>query len=474
MTGKYQILARKYRPQTFDEVVAQTAIVKTIKNALRFKKAAHAYLFSGTRGTGKTTLARLFAKALNCKNLTENFEPCNTCQSCKEITASRSLDVIEIDGASNRGIDDIRQINDTIGYSPSGNYKIYIIDEVHMLTKEAFNALLKTLEEPPENIKFFFATTEPHKVLATIVSRTQRFELKRISTDLIIKKLESISKDLQREIEKDALYQIANFSEGSLRDAESLLDQIFCYSEGKITLNYINQALGFINPDYFFKLDKKIFEKDTYFAFEFVDQVHSSGKDLSYFVEELTFHFKNLLILMLNKNSLNFLSESSQKKYLESTTYYSEQQLFYILDLLTNAISLNKNTFKKIHLETLILKIIKSRNIIPLDILVKRLIELEKNLKTIPKASPIEKLSQEKPSTNQIPKPSLPTNEPLKKVALKQETQDLKQENKHQYEKVNFSLSKTKNIKVINTKEQSHYDTLLKFTQVELDAINKN
>ena len=469
MNEKYQIIARRYRPQTFEEVVAQSSIVQTIKNALRFKKVAHAYLFSGTRGTGKTTLARLFAKALNCKNLNENLKPCNTCQSCKEITASRSLDVIEIDGASNRGIDDIRQINDTIGYSPSGNYKIYIIDEVHMLTKEAFNALLKTLEEPPENIKFFFATTEPHKVLATIVSRTQRFELKRISTDQIIKKLESISNDLKREIEKDALYQIANFSEGSLRDAESLLDQIFCYSEGKITLNYINQALGFINPDYFFELDKKIFEKDTYFAFEFVDQVHSSGKDLSYFVEELTFHFKNLLILMLNKNSLNFLSESSQKKYLESTTYYSEQQLFYILDLLTNAISLNKNTFKKIHLETLILKIIKSKNIIPVDILVKRLIELEKNLNIAPQASPSQRPSQEKPSINQSSPTSISVNE-----SLKNETQDLTQENKHQYEKVNFSLSKSKDVKVINTKEQSHYDTLLKFTQVELDAINKN
>ena len=469
MNEKYQIIARRYRPQTFEEVVAQSSIVQTIKNALRFKKVAHAYLFSGTRGTGKTTLARLFAKALNCKNLNENLEPCNTCQSCKEITASRSLDVIEIDGASNRGIDDIRQINDTIGYSPSGNYKIYIIDEVHMLTKEAFNALLKTLEEPPENIKFFFATTEPHKVLATIVSRTQRFELKRISTDQIIKKLESISNDLKREIEKDALYQIANFSEGSLRDAESLLDQIFCYSEGKITLNYINQALGFINPDYFFELDKKIFEKDTYFAFEFVDQIHSSGKDLSYFVEELTFHFKNLLILKLNKSSLNFLSESSQKKYLESTTYYSREQLFYILDLLTNAISLNKNTFKKIHLETLILKIIKSKNIIPVDILVKRLIELEKNLNIAPQASPSQRPSQEKPSINQSSPTSISVNE-----SLKNETQDLTQENKHQYEKVNFSLSKSKDVKVINTKEQSHYDTLLKFTQVELDAINKN
>ncbi|KKL54993.1 hypothetical protein LCGC14_2259870 [marine sediment metagenome] len=172
---------------------------------------------------------------------------------------------------------------------------------------------------------------------------------------------------------------------------------------------------------------------------------------------------------MLNKNSLNFLSESSQKKYLESTTYYSEQQLFYILDLLTNAISLNKNTFKKIHLETLILKIIKSKNIIPVDILVKRLIELEKNLNIAPQASPSQRPSQEKPSINQSSPTSISVNE-----SLKNETQDLTQENKHQYEKVNFSLSKSKDVKVINTKEQSHYDTLLKFTQVELDAINKN
>ncbi len=457
MSEKYQILARKYRPQTFEEVVAQTSIVKTIKNAIRFKKTAHAYLFSGTRGTGKTTLARLFAKALNCKNLTANYEPCNACQSCKEISASRSLDVIEIDGASNRGIDDIRQINDTISYSPCGNYKIYIIDEVHMLTKEAFNALLKTLEEPPENIKFFFATTEAHKVLPTIVSRCQRFELKRISNDLIIEKLKKISIDLKREIEKDALYQIANFSEGSLRDAESLLDQIFCYSEGKITLDYINQALGFINLDYFFELDKKIFENDIYFAFEFANQIHTSGKDLSYFVEELTTHFKNLLILKLNeKNGLNFLSDNLRKKYLKSTINYSQEQLFYILDLLTTAISANKNTFKKIHLESLLLKIIKSKNIITVDILVKRLIELEEKIKSLIFS---EKPRSEKQSTTN---PTTFKNEqPKDKTNI-------------QYKKINFSLTKTKDIKVINPKEQSHYDTLLKFTQVEFDAINKD
>ena len=167
--GTYQVIARKYRPQTFGAIIGQDPIVTTLKNALQFHRVAQAYLFSGCRGTGKTTLARVFAKALNCKELTSDCEPCNKCTSCLEISGSRSLDVLEIDGASNRGIDDIRQINDTIGYAPSsGKYKIYLIDEVHMLTKEAFNALLKTLEEPPQTVKFFFATTEPHKVLPTI------------------------------------------------------------------------------------------------------------------------------------------------------------------------------------------------------------------------------------------------------------------------------------------------------------------
>ena len=350
MKEKYQILARRYRPQFFKEVIGQESIVKTIKNAILYKRIAHAYLFSGTRGTGKTTLARLFAKALNCKNLKDEIEPCNVCGSCTEIASSRSLDVIEIDGASNRGIDDIRQINDTIGYSPSGKYKIYIIDEVHMLTKEAFNALLKTLEEPPENIKFFFATTEPQKVLPTIISRCQRFELKRISNELIIDKLLAISNDLEREIEKDALYQIANFSEGSLRDAQSLLDQLFCYSNGKISLEYVNNALGFIDPDFFFELDIQISKANTSFAFDFVNKIHSSGKDLSYVIEELIEHFKNLLILKLDTKASKFLSSVILKKYVTASALYQEEELFYILDTGTAAIpdKFIKNTKSRI------------------------------------------------------------------------------------------------------------------------------
>lgn len=199
----YQVIARKFRPQNFSDVKSQDAIVTTLRNAIRFNRIAHAYLFCGTRGTGKTTLARLFAKALNCENLSENIEPCNQCGSCREITNGSSLDVLEVDGASNRGIDDIRRINETASYTPSaGKFKVFIIDEVHMLTKEAFNALLKTLEEPPSHVTFIFATTEVHKVLPTILSRCQRFNLNRISFDSIVDKLNLIANKLEIKAEE--------------------------------------------------------------------------------------------------------------------------------------------------------------------------------------------------------------------------------------------------------------------------------
>lgn len=216
----YQVLARKFRPKFFSEVIGQEAVITTLRHALAQKRLAQAYLFCGCRGTGKTTLARLFAKALNCTQLKDG-EPCNHCSSCIDIAAGHSLDVLEIDGASHRGIEDIRQINESVHFSPtSGRYKIYLIDEVHMLTKEAFNALLKTLEEPPEHVKFFFATTEPHKVPATILSRCQRFNLMRLSEEQIIKSLQTIADQLSIEVqEPQALELVARLAEGSLRDA---------------------------------------------------------------------------------------------------------------------------------------------------------------------------------------------------------------------------------------------------------------
>jgi len=464
------MLYRKYRPQTFLEVIGQDPIVRTIKNAIKFKRVAHAYLFSGSRGTGKTTLARLFAKSLNCQNLTENFEPCNECRSCKEITNSRSLDVIEIDGASNRGIDDIRQINDTIGYAPSNRYKIYIIDEVHMLTKEAFNALLKTLEEPPENIKFFFATTEPFKVLPTIISRCQRFELKRISLESIIEKLSSIANDLNRKVDESALHMIASFSEGSLRDAESLLDQIFCYSDKDISLEYVTHSLGFIDKNYFFELDQNIFNQNTIFAFEFVEKIYNLGKDFTYMVEELIDHFKNILIIKLEKSFLLYISEDLKQKYIESSNLFSNEQLFYILDILSNAIYTHKNSFKRIHVETLLLKILKSKKIAHIDTLIKKLESFEK------KSAPIQNIENQ--TIPEIKLSEMPIFEEkitfIEEKPIVVEEKTIFIEKKPLEKKIEApKLSKDDEI-THEENSKSRYDTLIKFTQVELGGIQKN
>jgi DNA polymerase III subunit gamma/tau len=398
----YQVIARKYRPQTFSSVVGQEAIVTTLKNALRYKRLAHAYLFCGCRGTGKTTLARVFAKALNCSQLTEDFEPCNACPSCLDIIAGRSLDVLEIDGASNRGIDDIRQINETIGYAPSsGKYKIYIIDEVHMLTKEAFNALLKTLEEPPANVKFFFATTEPHKVLPTIISRCQRFDLNRIPFAALKQKLAWIAADLHVECEDEVFSLIADLSEGSLRDAESLLDQIICYAEHPITAAKVSETLGLMPHTSFFALDKAFEEQNLTFAFELASEIFTSGKDLSYFLDNLIEHYRSLLKLKLGV-PVQFTTSKLHEQILASTALYTEEQCLYILDFLIQwQQQISKTPFKRVSLEMILLHIIRSKHRITLPSLVKRLTESRKE-------SPAT-FAEEKPSasSNQTsPKPT--------------------------------------------------------------------
>ncbi len=380
MAQKYQVIARKYRPQAFRDVLGQAAAVTTLKNAIRFDKVAHAYLFCGSRGVGKTTLARLFAKALNCQQPGSDLEPCNECPSCLEIVSGQSLDVIEIDGASNRGIDDIRQINETVGYAPShGKYKIYIIDEVHMLTKEAFNALLKTLEEPPERAKFFFATTEPHKVLPTIISRCQRFDLARIQPSLIAAKLGQITADLGRSAEPAALDLISNFADGSLRDAESLLDQILCFADGPVTASSVRQTLGLVPEEIFFSLDQAFSECRLPFAFELVDQLFQMGKDLGHFLEQLIEHYRCLtLCRTLGEKPL---SQALSERYTASARLYTQAQCLHILDLLIHAeTQFQKSAFQRISLESILLQIIRSKNRIPIEVLVRRLEGLEGTL----------------------------------------------------------------------------------------------
>ncbi len=410
----YQTSSRKFRPQTFQAILGQDAIVTTLKNALKYGRVAHAYLFCGSRGTGKTTLARLFAKALNCHLPSPEQEPCNTCPSCLEITSGRSLDVLEIDGASNRGIDDIRQINETVGYaSTSGKYKIYIIDEVHMLTKEAFNALLKTLEEPPPNVKFFFATTEPHKVLATIISRCQRFDLHRIPPEVIVRKLQTIAKESNVSIQEEALHLIAHLAEGGLRDAESLFDQLLCFAEGAVTYETVSQTLGLSPYSLFFQLDQAIFKGDLPAAFEIAKEVFSSGKDLTFFLEGLIEHFRTLLLLKLGEEPASYLSPENKKNYIHASSLYAEEQCLHLLDYLIEwHKELSRTPFKRITLEMVLMHLIRSKHRISLPSLIKRLIEADPPPKPLEPAIKAEEPAgrQEKvPEQIARPAPPLPS-----------------------------------------------------------------
>lgn len=462
----YQVIARKYRPKTFLSVVGQEAIVTTLKNALRFQRLAHAYLFCGSRGTGKTTLARVFAKALNCSHLTQDLEPCNACSSCQDIDAGRSLDVLEMDGASHRGIDDIRQINETIGYAPaSGKYKIYIIDEVHMLTKEAFNALLKTLEEPPLNVKFFFATTEPHKVLPTILSRCQRFDLRRISLEALKKKLAWIADDLNVVCEEEAINLIANFSEGSLRDAESLLDQIICYADSPITAAKVSATLGVMPHSAFFSLDTAFNEQNLSFAFELASDIFSSGKDLGYFLDTLIEHYRCHLKLQL-RAAIAFPTARVKEQYHALSPFYTQEQCLYILDFLIQwQQQMNKVPFKRISLEMILLHIIRSKHRIELPTLVKRLQKLAE------KQKPEEIPAVKEPKEEKIAEaPIAPNPTPNFEQTLMKKMQ----------EKIDASTALEKKQEVpqnnnpaVSIAPNPRHDTLMRFAAVELEGILK-
>jgi DNA polymerase-3 subunit gamma/tau len=292
----YEVLARKWRPQTFEDVVGQEHVTRTLRNAIENNRIAHAYLFVGSRGIGKTSIARIFAKALNCSK-GPTATPCGVCDSCKEIVSGSSLDVLEIDGASNNSVDQIRDLRETVRYQPThGKFKIYIIDEVHMLSTAAFNALLKTLEEPPAHVKFFFATTEPERVLATIVSRCQRFDLRRIPAQLLVERLRLIAKTEKVEVTDDALIAVARGAEGGLRDAESALDQLISFKGTKIEEEDVLSVFGLVSRKTLEDVAEKILTGDVKSLLRLVAELDRSGKDLQRFVLELMEHFRNLLV----------------------------------------------------------------------------------------------------------------------------------------------------------------------------------
>src|SRR3990167_2245222 len=303
----YIVLARKYRPQNFDEVVGQSHITDLLKSAIQTDRLGSAYLFCGPRGSGKTSCARILAKSLNCKN-GPTLKPCEKCPACLEITQSTSFDVIEIDGASNRGIDEIRTLRENAKFAPGyGRYKIYIVDEVHMLTTEAFNALLKTLEEPPPHVKFIFATTAPNKVPSTIVSRCQRFDFRRISISTIIETLAAVSKKEKLKIEEEALFAVAKSASGSLRDALSTLDQLSALNQKGIKVGDVVSMLGLVETELLFELADCLARKDCAGAFKVFDKIISQGKDIKQFNRDIIEHFRNLMVIQVGGKTLSAL-----------------------------------------------------------------------------------------------------------------------------------------------------------------------
>ncbi len=374
----YEVFARKYRPQTFDDLVGQAHVSRTLKNAVEQNRLAHAYLFVGPRGIGKTSTARILAKALNCvKGPTVN--PDNTCDNCKEIAAGNSLDVLEIDGASNNGVEQVRELRDNVRYAPSkSRYKIYIIDEVHMLTAAAFNALLKTLEEPPPHVKFIFATTEPQKVLPTIVSRCQRFDLHRISAKLIAEHLQFIAKKEKITLEPAAAHAIARGAEGGMRDAESMLDQLVAFCGEKITENDVLNVFGFTSEQSVIDLTGKIFRGETAPALDVLYEQSEAGKDMMRLISDLISYLRDLLVFKAKPDALKEDADPELQKALAAQSDLVENdRLLDLIDQFAQAEGRMKwAPNKKLHFEVAIIRAIQSLGQATLDQVIEKLGEL--------------------------------------------------------------------------------------------------
>jgi DNA polymerase-3 subunit gamma/tau len=334
-TKGYQVSARKYRPQRFEEVSSQEFVTETLKNAIITEKIAHAYILSGPRGVGKTTIARIFAKALNCKNL-QNGEPCNECDSCIEITKGTHPDVFELDAASNRGIDDVRAIQDAAKFYPiKGKKKFFIVDEVHMLTGAAFNAMLKILEEPPEYLVFILATTNPEKVPQTILSRCQRFVLKRIKIEEIIESIKAIAKEEKITVDEESLFLIAKLGDGALRDAQGIFDMAVSFCGNDIKFDELNKFLNLPDKETFFKISDYIQEGNCKDIILYFNSLIDQGFDLQTFYNGLLEHLRNLLIIISTKN-IELLNESDviRSRYMQSAEKYTEGQVLRLLKIL--------------------------------------------------------------------------------------------------------------------------------------------
>lgn len=372
----YLVIARKYRPQRFSDVVGQEHVTQTLANAIAMGRIAHAYLFCGPRGTGKTTIARIFAKCLNCTNGPRvDFD--DNDPRCKEIAEGNSLDVIEIDGASNNGVEQVRQLREAVRYAPAvSRYKIYIIDEVHMLSQGAFNALLKTLEEPPPHVIFMFATTDPEKIPPTVLSRCQRYDLRRIPVKLIVNHLAKIAKIEGVEIEPAALYAIARSSDGCMRDAEGMLDQLISFCGNKIKESDVLSMFGITSGEKIAELAQAIIDNQPDKALQILNELASSGKEMTRLISDVLSYFRNLLILKVSggDTSLVEATEEELKRYQEQAKQLSADSLARIMEVFSECeTGLRNAVSRKILVEISIIKAIEARSAVRIDQLLKQL-----------------------------------------------------------------------------------------------------
>ena len=444
----YQALYRKYRPKTLDDVYGQDTIVKIIKNSIINNQISHAYLFAGPRGTGKTSIAKIFAKIINCEN-PKNCQPCGKCVSC---TQKNNSDIIEIDAASNNGVDEIRELRNKVNLLPAyGKYKVYIIDEVHMLTQGAFNALLKTLEEPPAHVIFILATTDPHKVIETILSRCQRLDFKKISPTAIVENLKNIAQKEKIDITEDALYEIANLADGGMRDSVGMLDQARAYTEGKITINDIHDINGTLTEKDLNNLLENIINNKLDEILEKIDIYNDKGKNFVKLIEEFIDFIRNIILF---KEAPNYFQEKNQniEIYQNIAPKITINELFSIIEILNKySFEMKNNTNSKLLFELSFIKIISEKN----NKIVENSINIsnfdEKNLKNPPK---IQNNSQKNEKNVENSTINTKKNEQKTNKALK--SRETNQSSNYQTSKKNTkvikeNLEKIKQIRIDNT-----------------------
>lgn len=378
----YVVTARKWRPMVFSDIVGQAHVATTLQNAITTNRLSHAYIFSGPRGVGKTTTARILAKAINCLK-PDGPNPDNTCELCREITEGRSVNVFEIDGASNRGIDEIRNLREAVRYGPAkGAYKVYIIDEVHMLTKEAFNALLKTLEEPPSYVMFIFATTEIHKVPLTILSRCQRFDFRRISVDEILSRIRFIAHEEKIDIDQEALYLIAKRSDGSLRDAQSIFDQAVSSCGKSIKTDALVSTLGIVDQEIFFRVTEIIKSKDIKAGLSLVDEIVRRGYDIREFLNGIVEHFRNILVVMTTgSTALIETSDVYSARYQTMKDWFTDNDLLRLIKIAGDTEANIKWTqLPRLKLEIGLINMIKLDSSVEISTLIGTIEEIRKNM----------------------------------------------------------------------------------------------